>query len=761
MSDAADHTRLSIFRRALPLSGAARTRFLDEVCGADATLRSGVEAMLTAHERGGDESAISRATTRGAAAAATVVAASADELPDAAGVTLDKYTLVRKLGEGGFGVVYLAEQVEPVRRQVAVKIIKLGMDTREVIARFEAERQALALMDHPGIATVLDAGATEAGRPYFVMELVRGESITSYCDRHNLELSARLALFRQVCQAVQHAHQKGIIHRDLKPSNVLVTLQDNNPVPKVIDFGIAKATHQRLTERTMFTEHRQLIGTPEYMSPEQAEMTGLDIDTRSDIYSLGVLLYELLTGVTPFDSRKLRSAAYGEIQRIIREETPAKPSTRLSSVDSLPSIAAHRQTEPRRLGLMVRGDLDWIVMKALEKDRTRRYDTASAFAADIERYLENEPVEASPPSAVYRVRKFVKRHRGRVIAASLVVAVFLLGSVGTAGGLIWALNENERANDAATRAEAKEESARHMLDFFVDLFDEASPQRTGGKPMTVLEFLDVGADGIDGLADQPEIQAKMKETIGLLYVVLSEFNKADPLLHEAVDYREADQAGDPASLASSLSALAALYQWTGREEQGLTLAERAVAIWERELGDSTELAESLTVMGNCLQRTGRMDEAIVAHERALAVREAVLPPGDAARSISLHNIGICYFFKNDSPAAETYFKRAIDTYEAAGRRTHGLATSQHVLSIVYFFQKKLQLAEQYQRQAYATRVEVLPAGHDHIALSLITLGNICRDLRRYEESETLLREGLAIHEPKLGSDHGEVWWDKK
>jgi serine/threonine protein kinase len=346
------------------------------------------------------------------------------------GDRIGRYKLLQTIGEGGCGVVYMAEQEEPVRRRVALKVIKLGMDTKQVIARFEAERQALAMMDHPNIAKVLDAGATEAGRPYFVMELVRGIKITDYCDQNNLPTRDRLDLFIKVCQAIQHAHQKGIIHRDIKPSNILVTLHDGAPVPKVIDFGIARATEGRLTDQTLFTAFEQFIGTPAYMSPEQAEMSGLDIDTRSDIYSLGVLLYELLTGKTPFDAKQLAAAGLDEMRRTIREQEPVRPSTRLGTMleGELTTTAKHRQTDAPKLLHLLRGDLDWIVMKALEKDRTRRYETANGLAADLKRHLNNEAVVARPPSTAYRFQKLVRRNKlvfaaGASIGAALIITL--------------------------------------------------------------------------------------------------------------------------------------------------------------------------------------------------------------------------------------------------------------------------------------------------------------------------------------------------
>ena len=381
------------------------------------------------------------------------------------GDRIGRYKLLQQIGEGGCGTVYMAEQTEPVHRRVALKVIKLGMDTKQVIARFEAERQALALMDHPNIAKVLDAGATEAGRPYFVMELVRGIKITEFCDEKSVPTADRLKLFTQVCQAIQHAHQKGVIHRDIKPSNILVTVNDGVPVPKIIDFGIAKATAGPLTDKTFFTAFEQFIGTPAYMSPEQAEMTSLDIDTRTDIYSLGVLLYELLTGRPPFDPSELLQSGLDEMRRTIREREPDRPSTRLSTMaeGELTTVAEHRHTEAPRLIHLVRGDLDWIVMKCLEKDRTRRYETANGLAFDIQRHLNNEPVVARPPSALYRIEKLVRRNRLAFTAAALVALALVLGSVASTWQAIRATRFRQQAQGQAQRAEAEALANRQNL----------------------------------------------------------------------------------------------------------------------------------------------------------------------------------------------------------------------------------------------------------------------------------------------------------
>jgi serine/threonine protein kinase/WD40 repeat protein len=472
-------------------AGPVRTAFLDQACDDDDQLKAQVIALLAANEQAGEFLSSPAQEFR-----ETSLHSARGDRP---GSAIGSYKLLQQIGEGGMGVVYMAEQSQPVRRTVALKILKPGMDSRQIVARFAAERQALALMDHPNIAHVFDAGTTDAGRPYFVMELVKGVPITKYCDDNHLTPRQRLELFIPVCKGVQHAHQKGIIHRDLKPSNVMIAKYDGQPVPKVIDFGVAKATGPKLTDQTLFTEFGAVLGTLEYMSPEQAELNQLDVDTRSDIYSLGVLLYELLTGSTPLQRQRAKNTAVMELLRLIREEEPPRPSTRLSTAEALPSIAASRGMEPKKLTGLIRGDLDWIVMKALEKDRNRRYETANSLATDLAHYLADEPVGARPPSRAYLLRKFVRRHKGPVVATVIFLLLLLGGIIGTTWGLIRAtdaravaVNETKHKEAALEAAQQSERNATDKL--WLSLYERARAGRYSRQMGQRLDTLAALAD---------------------------------------------------------------------------------------------------------------------------------------------------------------------------------------------------------------------------------------------------------------------------
>ena len=547
------------------------------------------------------------------------------------GDRIGRYKLLEKIGEGGYGVVYMAEQSEPIRRRVALKVVKLGMDTKQVIARFEAERQALALMDHPSIAKVLDAGATVTGRPYFVMELVRGIKITDYCDRHNLPTSQRLDLFMQVCLAVQHAHQKGIIHRDLKPSNILVTELDGRPVPKVIDFGIAKATGQQfLTGKTLFTAFHQFIGTPAYMSPEQTELSGVDVDTRSDIYTLGVLLYELLTGHLPFERKELAQAGFDEMSRLIRDREPVKPSTRLSSLsaDDLTTVAKHRQSESPRLVHLVRGGLDWIVMKCLDKDRARRYETAIGLAQDIERHLNSEPVTAGAPGVAYRVGKFIRRHRYGFATASALVLLLISGMVVS----LWLM----------MRAREAERQTRTLVTLIEDVLEGESPAVALGQDTTLLRDILDGTERriASDLKGQPALAAKLRHSIGKVYQAVGDYAKAEPALREVLAMRRSLFGDENPAVAESLNDLGVVLHGRGRLPESEATLRKALATWKRVSGNqSPGLAESLDNLGMVLLWEDKLDDAERVLREALAMQTKLAGEDNPTTATFLGNLG--------------------------------------------------------------------------------------------------------------------------
>ncbi|HEY3860978.1 MAG TPA: serine/threonine-protein kinase [Verrucomicrobiae bacterium] len=663
MNNASDR-EVAVFNAALQLAVEQRAAYLDQDCAGDDALRLRVEALLKVHDEVG--AFLENPTQESGPAAARLspdgtIRAGVSTL-EKTGDRIGRYKLLQQIGEGGCGVVYLAEQQEPVRRKVAVKVIKLGMDTKHVIARFEAERQALALMDHPNIAKVLDAGATETGRPFFVMELVRGFKITEYCDQNNLATRQRLKLFTQVCQAIQHAHQKGIIHRDIKPSNILVADHDGVAVPKVIDFGIAKATtDQRLTDKTLFTALEQFMGTPAYMSPEQARLSGLDIDTRTDIYSLGVLLYELLTGKTPFDAKELLAAGLEEMRRTIREQEPNRPSTALSTMVAadLTTVARHRQSEAPQLVHLVCGDLDWIVMKALEKDRTRRYETANGLAMDVQRHLENEPVTAGPPSNAYRFQKFVRRNKLAVASTSLVAAVLTLGVVVSTWQAIRATQaereqtrlreeaEESRNTEAKLRTlaetdekKAKTEAAKseQVAQFLKDMLQGVGPGFALGQDTKLLRgILDKTADRVKNeLSSQPEVQGELLNVCGVVYSNIGERTNAEVAYREALVVQRKVLGNFHPDLAETLFGLAQVLDDEDRPAESEAAYRESLEIRRKSYGNEHwTVAACLNNITGPLIAQGKLADAEFFSREALAMKRKLLANDDPEVAISL------------------------------------------------------------------------------------------------------------------------------
>jgi eukaryotic-like serine/threonine-protein kinase len=776
---------ISLFLRALERPpGPERSAYLDGTCG-DAQLRAQVDELIDAHVRAsrflglaadvtsGDEAptrtsevtdtrgtTTSRPSPAGPAypearlSFATGPAPTGPTTPrpiaEGPGTQIGPYRLLRKIGEGGMGSVYMADQEHPIRRKVALKVIKPGMDTDRVVARFEAERQALALMDHPSIARVFDAGATDSGRPYFVMELVNGVPINQYCDQARLSMNERLALFIPVCQAIQHAHQKGIIHRDIKPANVLVTRIDGKPVPKVIDFGVAKAIEQRLTERTLFTQFGALVGTLEYMSPEQAELSGTNIDTRSDIYALGVLLYEMLTGTTPLGRERLREAAYSEILRRIREEEPPKPSTRLSgSGETLASIAACRDVQPMRLARLVRGDLDWIAMKALEKERSRRYATAFELARDIQRYLDGDPVEACPPSAAYRFVKLARKHRAALITSAAFAAMLVTLSAVSTWQAIRATRAERRARvealharlaesqagserdralraeaqarteaDNAQRSAAESEAVRKFLEEDLHATTRPEGQEGGlGRDATIRQAVDHVRPKIAGaFHDQPTIEAAVLNTIGTTDLYLGNPAASIRELERAVVLRKAQLGPDHLDTLRSRDGLASAYHEAGRSAEAIAMHKETLQLMTSKLGrDHRDTLHSRGNLAVAYRAAGRTAEAIALHEETFKLKTARLGPDHRDTLLSRNDLA--------------------EAYMAAGRTAEAIAMHEATLKLM---------------------TSKLGPDHPETLVSRNNLASACLAAGRTAEAIAMHEETLKLRTAKLGPEHPDT-----
>jgi serine/threonine protein kinase len=692
---------IDLFTEAIELPNEERIAFLDRACAGDEELRRKIEKLLKFNDRAGDF----LETPPTGSINDVRAKVSAGEKP---GDLVDRYKLLQQIGEGGCGIVFLAEQEEPVHRRVALKIIKPGMDTKSVVARFEAERQALALMDHRNIAKIFDAGATDSGRPYFVMELVRGAKITEYCDQHALPTEERLKLFVQVCQAIQHAHQKGIIHRDIKPSNILVTTTlEGTTLPVVIDFGIAKATtNQRLTDKTLFTAFEMLIGTPAYMSPEQAALTNVEVDTRTDIYSLGVLLYELLTGSTPFDTQTLLKSGLDEIRRVVREQEPVSPSARLSKLTDadLTTVAQYRHSEPSTLVRTVRGDLDWIVMKALEKDRTRRYATANGLALDIQRFLANEPVSARPPSKIYKLQKAVLRNKLLFTGAGIIALLLVVSLVVVSASF---------AKERQSRVKSQE-----VTKILEEALKGAGPAAALGQDTTMLRgILDRTAERVGKeMTNQPAMKAELCDLIGKLELQIGNWSQAQAMLRTAL------------------------------------------AINRRLFGTgSKEAATSLNALGLALMPDGKLPEAEKAHREALAIRRRLFGSENAYTATSMNDLGTVYRDEGRLTEAKAMATEALGIRQRLLGSDHlDVADSLRNLSIILGDEGKWAESEKMAREVLAMRRKLLGPEHPWVASSLNDVAWAAGARGQLEEAETLERQALAIRQKVLGTDHPDV-----
>lgn len=745
MNDAPDR-EVAVFTEALQLPASERAAFLERACGGDSELRRKVEALLKGHDRVGDflEHSPHETSTH------ATTGASVGEKP---GDRVGRYKLLQQIGEGGCGIVFMAEQEEPVHRRVALKIIKPGMDTKSVIARFEAERQALALMDHPNIAKIFDAGATESGRPYFVMELVRGIKITDYCDQHSLSTRERLKLFIQVCQAIQHAHQKGIIHRDIKPSNILVTSTlEGATLPVVIDFGIAKATtNQRLTDKTLFTAFEMLIGTPAYMSPEQAELTSADVDTRTDIYSLGVLLYELLTGTTPFDTGALLKAGLDKIRQVIREQEPARPSTRLSKMTGadLTTVAQHRKSEAPTLIHTVRGDLDWIAMKALEKDRTRRYETAHGMALDIQRYLSNEPVLARPPSKLYRLQKTFLRNKFLFCGIGTIALLLVVSLI-----VVWVSLTKER--QARRDAEAASVKSQQVTKFLKDMLSGIGPSVARGRDTKIVrEILDATTTNLAReLGDQPAVEADLRSFLGNLYSQIGNYAQAEDMARSELAIRRELYKPGSSEVADALSDLGMALMSQHKYAEAETVISEALAIRQQVYGrDSTNTASSLNDLSGAYREEGKLPEAEALAREALAIWRKYSSNQIDDLPGPLRSLCMVLGAEGKWGEAETMAREVLEMRRKEFGPDHpAVAWALDDVAWAANGRRDFAEAKRLEEESLAIRQKFLADEHPDVGKTLTSLGKVMGEQGKLPEAHAVLKGVLSMQRKLLAPD---------
>jgi serine/threonine protein kinase len=664
------------------------------------------------------------------------------------GSWIGRYKLLSMLGEGGMGEVYMAEQEHPIKRQVALKIIKPGMDSKRIIVRFEAERQALALLDHPNIAHVYDAGTTEAGRPYFVMEHVKGLSITEHCDHHKLTIEQRLRLFQQVCQAVQHAHQKGIIHRDIKPSNILVSMQDDNAVPKIIDFGVAKALSQPLTDRTLATEYSQLLGTPEYMSPEQADMASEDIDTRSDIYSLGVLLYVLLTGVLPFDSDTFRTGGIENIRQIIRETDPKTPSTRLVKLgEKARKLAENRRTEIHTLAKHLKKELEWIPLKAMRKERAERYRSASEFADDIDNYLNGAPLIAGPPGTGYKFKKFVRRNRVLVGSIVAVVIVLIAGVLGVAIFAIKAERRRAQANLALSETQLITDFLEN--DVLGSVNQEANPDET-----TLIYAMDAASKRLTAgkFKNKPLIEARIYLTLGKTYTRLGEYEKGEQYIRRATDIYQQHLGQKHPDTLRAMGRIGWVCLKQGRPNEMEKIYTRVLQLGQGVLSVEQQVGVK-NMLGVAYYGLGKNKEAELLYDEILQVAENELGGKHPLLPYIKGNLAVVYFNQGRYDEAEQIYKeliRADEESEDFDGINHNLYKS---LGTTYRLQGRYDEAEKFLTEALKAIRLQMGSEHPLVIHYMLYLAQLHIDQERYDDAEKLLLEAVDVSRDKLGNTH--------